>query len=199
MTCMGSSKHIGPCFPLAGGLCKFYASSGGRQPIKRQLLFLVQYKQQANPVVSIHNYSPLVISRNDKNKKLTSLSYWPAVQRTRLRRYTCRRTACSRVGTCTGSSPLCSHTRAVQVNNKCLLLYSKQNRIGRQYTVKNVILFYSVCTGGRFISSAFDSCVYTLPHTQLQSHPNLDTQIRTPWFFLSILSNEQSKRDHAIS
>jgi hypothetical protein len=67
------SSGIGPCFPLAGGLCKFYASAGGKQPIQRQLL-LVQCKQQANPLLSIHNYTPLVISRNDKNKKLTSLS-----------------------------------------------------------------------------------------------------------------------------
>jgi hypothetical protein len=61
------------CFPLAGGLHKFYANS---QPIQRQLL-LVQYKQQANPLLSIHNYckyTPLVISRNDKNKQLTLLS-----------------------------------------------------------------------------------------------------------------------------
>jgi hypothetical protein len=42
---------IGPCFPLAGGLCKFYANAGGKQPIQRQLL-LVQYKQQANPLYS---------------------------------------------------------------------------------------------------------------------------------------------------
>jgi hypothetical protein len=33
-----------------------------------------QYKQQANPLLSIHNYTPLVISRNDKNKQLTLLS-----------------------------------------------------------------------------------------------------------------------------
>jgi hypothetical protein len=32
---------------------------------------LVQYKQQANPLLSMHNYTPLVISGNDKNKKLT--------------------------------------------------------------------------------------------------------------------------------
>jgi hypothetical protein len=40
------SSGIGPCFPLAGGLCKFYANARGQ--IQRQLL-LVQYKQQANP------------------------------------------------------------------------------------------------------------------------------------------------------
>jgi hypothetical protein len=45
---------MGPCFPLAGGL--------------------VQNKQQANPLLSIHHYTPLVISKNDKNKQLTLLS-----------------------------------------------------------------------------------------------------------------------------
>ncbi len=37
------SSGIGPCFPLAGGLCKFYANAGGKQPVQCQLL-LVQYK-----------------------------------------------------------------------------------------------------------------------------------------------------------
>jgi hypothetical protein len=55
------SSGIGPCFPLAGGLCKFYANVGGKQPIQRQLL-LVQYKQQANPILSIHNHTPLVLA-----------------------------------------------------------------------------------------------------------------------------------------
>jgi hypothetical protein len=41
--------------------------------MQRQLL-LVQYKQQANSILSIHNYTTLVISRNDKNKQLTLLS-----------------------------------------------------------------------------------------------------------------------------
>jgi hypothetical protein len=41
-----------PCFSLAGGLCKFYANAGKR-PIQRQSL-LVQYKQQANPLLSMH-------------------------------------------------------------------------------------------------------------------------------------------------
>jgi hypothetical protein len=56
---------IGPCFPLAGGLRKFYTNAGGRQPIQRQPL-LVQYKQQANPLLSMNNYTPLVISWNEK-------------------------------------------------------------------------------------------------------------------------------------
>jgi hypothetical protein len=30
------SSGIGPCFPLAGGLCKFYAKAGGKQPVQRQ-------------------------------------------------------------------------------------------------------------------------------------------------------------------
>jgi hypothetical protein len=40
-----------------------------RQPL------LVQYYQQANSLLSImHNYTPLVISMNDKNKQLKLLS-----------------------------------------------------------------------------------------------------------------------------
>jgi hypothetical protein len=31
----------------------------------------VKYKHQANPLLSMNNYTPLVISRNDKNKQLT--------------------------------------------------------------------------------------------------------------------------------
>ncbi len=35
---------------------------------------LVQYKQQANPLLSMNNYTSLVISWKDKNKQLTLLS-----------------------------------------------------------------------------------------------------------------------------
>jgi hypothetical protein len=56
---------IGPCFPLAGGLCKFYAKDRGKRPIQRQPL-LVQYKQQANPILLMHNYTPLLNSGNEK-------------------------------------------------------------------------------------------------------------------------------------
>jgi hypothetical protein len=35
---------------------------------------LVHYKQQANPLLSMSNYTPLGISSNDKNKQLTLLS-----------------------------------------------------------------------------------------------------------------------------
>jgi len=66
------SSGFGPCFPLAGGLCKLYANARGKWQIQRQP-HLVQYKQQANPLLSMHNYTPLVISGNDKNKQLTSL------------------------------------------------------------------------------------------------------------------------------
>jgi hypothetical protein len=45
----------------------------GKQPIQHQPR-LVQYKQQTNVLVSMHNYIPLVISRNEKNKQLTLLS-----------------------------------------------------------------------------------------------------------------------------
>ncbi len=37
-------------------------------------LLLVQYKQQANPLLSMHNYTSFMISGNDKNKQLTLLS-----------------------------------------------------------------------------------------------------------------------------
>jgi hypothetical protein len=67
------SSGIGPCFPLAGRLCKFYANAGGKRPIQRQPL-LLQHKQEVNPLLSMHNYTPLVISGNDKNKQLTLLS-----------------------------------------------------------------------------------------------------------------------------
>ncbi len=65
------SSDIGSCFPLAGGLCKLYANAGGKWPLQHRP-FLVQYKKQANPLLSMHNYTSLVISRNDKNKQLTS-------------------------------------------------------------------------------------------------------------------------------
>jgi hypothetical protein len=38
-----------------------------RQPL------LVRNKQQVNPLFSMHNYNPLVINENDKNKQLTLL------------------------------------------------------------------------------------------------------------------------------
>jgi hypothetical protein len=49
----GIFSGICPCFPLAGGLGKFYANAGGKRPIERHSL-LVQYKQQANPLLSMH-------------------------------------------------------------------------------------------------------------------------------------------------
>jgi hypothetical protein len=54
-------------------LCKFYANAAGKRPIQRQPL-LVQYKHQADPLLAMKNYTPLVISRNDKNKQVTLLS-----------------------------------------------------------------------------------------------------------------------------
>ncbi len=41
--------------------------------MQRQQL-LVQYKQQANPLLSMNNHTPPVIRENDKNKQLTLLS-----------------------------------------------------------------------------------------------------------------------------
>jgi hypothetical protein len=43
---------------------------GGKRPIQRQPLF-VQCKKQDNLLLSMHNYTPLVISRNDQNNQLT--------------------------------------------------------------------------------------------------------------------------------
>jgi hypothetical protein len=66
--------YICPCFPLAGGSCKFYANAGGKRPIQRQpvsVKYCTLYKQQDNPLLSMHNYTPLVISGDDKNKQLT--------------------------------------------------------------------------------------------------------------------------------
>ncbi len=62
-----------PLLPMDGGLCKFYAKAGEKQPMQRQLL-LVQCKQQTNPFLSVNNYTLLAISRNDKNKQLTLIS-----------------------------------------------------------------------------------------------------------------------------
>jgi hypothetical protein len=45
--------------------------SQGKPPIQ----FLVQFQQQGNPLLSMHNYTPIVISgKNYKNKQLTLLS-----------------------------------------------------------------------------------------------------------------------------
>ncbi len=66
------SSGIDPCFPFPGGLCKFYANAGGKRPVQRQPL-LVECKQQSNPLLSMNNYTPLVIGGNDKNKQLTLL------------------------------------------------------------------------------------------------------------------------------
>jgi hypothetical protein len=60
-------------------ILQIYAKAGtpeGKGPIQRQPL-LVQYKQQANPLLSMHSYTPLVISGNDKNDQLTLLSHLP--------------------------------------------------------------------------------------------------------------------------
>ncbi len=54
-------RVIDPFFPLAGGLCNLYANDRGKWPIQRQPPF-VRRQPQANPFLSLHNYSPLVIS-----------------------------------------------------------------------------------------------------------------------------------------
>ncbi len=63
-----------PLLPIDWRIVKFYANPGGNPPIQRQPL-LVQYKQQANQFLSMHNYyTPLLISGNDKNNQLTLLN-----------------------------------------------------------------------------------------------------------------------------
>jgi hypothetical protein len=57
------SSGIGPCFPVIGEKLQIQ-----HQPL------LMQYKQQANPLLSMHNYTPLVISGNDNNKQLSLIS-----------------------------------------------------------------------------------------------------------------------------
>jgi hypothetical protein len=42
-------------------LFKFYANAGGKRPIQRQPL-LVKFNQQANPLLSKNNYTPLEIT-----------------------------------------------------------------------------------------------------------------------------------------
>jgi hypothetical protein len=66
------SPGNGPFFAFAGGLCKFYANARGKLTLQRQPLY-VQYKQQANPLLSMNNYTPLVVSGMTK-KELTLLS-----------------------------------------------------------------------------------------------------------------------------
>jgi hypothetical protein len=53
-----------------GDFANYTPTPEEKGPIQRQPL-LVQYKQQAHPLLSMHNYTPLVISGNDKNEQLT--------------------------------------------------------------------------------------------------------------------------------
>jgi hypothetical protein len=64
------SKPLLPIGLLTG---KIVRQRRRKMAIQRQPL-LLQYKQQANPLLSVHNYTPLVIRRNGKNKPLTLLS-----------------------------------------------------------------------------------------------------------------------------
>jgi hypothetical protein len=58
-----------PLLPIGSGIVQILRQCRGKLQIQRQLL-LVQYKQQANPLISMDKYTPLVISRNDKNNQL---------------------------------------------------------------------------------------------------------------------------------
>jgi hypothetical protein len=62
-----------PLLSIGWNIVQILRQRRRKTPIQRQQL-LVQYKQQANPLLSVHNYTPLVISRKDKNKQLTLLS-----------------------------------------------------------------------------------------------------------------------------
>jgi hypothetical protein len=70
----GISLGIGTCFPLAGG---------GKRPKQRQPL-LVLFKQQANPILSMKNFTPHVISWNDKQLTLLSQRKHPLTTRNTL-------------------------------------------------------------------------------------------------------------------
>jgi hypothetical protein len=56
---------------LIGGLCKFYANAGGKKQIKRQLLSAIQAASQST--FTKQQFTPLVISRNDKKKTANSI------------------------------------------------------------------------------------------------------------------------------
>ncbi len=53
-------RGIGSCYPLAVGRYELYANVGEKSQIQRKPL-LVQYRQQANLLSSMHNYTPLHI------------------------------------------------------------------------------------------------------------------------------------------
>ncbi len=63
------SSGMGSGFPWLNDCANFTPL-----PEENDQPLLVQYKQQANPHISMHNYTPTGISGNDKNKQLTLLS-----------------------------------------------------------------------------------------------------------------------------
>jgi hypothetical protein len=52
-----TSSGIGPCFPSARRLCKLDAKAEENDK------YSANHKQQANPLLSMHNYNPVVISK----------------------------------------------------------------------------------------------------------------------------------------
>jgi hypothetical protein len=56
-----------PFLPIGWRIVQILRQRRGKQQILRQLLFV----QQASPLLSMKKYTPLVISRNDKNRQLT--------------------------------------------------------------------------------------------------------------------------------
>jgi hypothetical protein len=62
---------IGPCFLLAAQILR----QCRRKTTKQRQPLLVQYKLQPNKFLSIHNYTPHMISWNNKNKLLNSNTF----------------------------------------------------------------------------------------------------------------------------
>jgi hypothetical protein len=62
-----------PLLPIGWMILLILSNAKEKRIIQHQPL-LVKYKQHANPLLSKNNFTPLVISRNDKNKQLTFLT-----------------------------------------------------------------------------------------------------------------------------
>jgi hypothetical protein len=67
------SSGYQPLLPIGWRIAQILCQRG-KKTTNTVPITLVQYKQQTNPFLSMHNYTPLVINMNDKNKQLTLLS-----------------------------------------------------------------------------------------------------------------------------
>jgi hypothetical protein len=63
-----------PLLRIGWRILQFYAKARGKRLIQRHQPLLLQYKNQANSLLSMNIYIPLMIIRNYKNKKLTLFS-----------------------------------------------------------------------------------------------------------------------------